>query len=148
MAASMRESRRRDTADHHGLPLTPMHRCSSQAGQTSGTPQGNRRASRSPPGRLKRADSQPAMTSSSRCVQGEKTSFPWSNTLGTKAGCARDISPWRGIDNCAPRWSGPVRQLPGGAAKTGTTLGAATIVIVWIVTLNEQRFFASTRRGS
>jgi hypothetical protein len=28
-------------ADHHGLPLAPMHRCSSQARQTSDTPQGH-----------------------------------------------------------------------------------------------------------
>ena len=35
----MRQSRRRDTADHHGLLLTPMHRCNSQARQTSDTPQ-------------------------------------------------------------------------------------------------------------
>ena len=38
----MRYSRRRDTADHHGLPptLTLEHRCSSEAKRTSGTPQG------------------------------------------------------------------------------------------------------------
>jgi hypothetical protein len=35
----MRYSRRRDTTDHHGAPLTPVHRCSSQARQTSGTSQ-------------------------------------------------------------------------------------------------------------
>jgi hypothetical protein len=34
----IRQSRRRDTANHHGLPLTLIHRCSSQGRQTSGTP--------------------------------------------------------------------------------------------------------------
>ncbi len=34
----IRESRRRDTAEHHGLLPTLVHRCSSQARQTSGTP--------------------------------------------------------------------------------------------------------------
>ena len=36
----IRQIRRRDTADHHGLPFTLVHRCSSQARQASGTPRG------------------------------------------------------------------------------------------------------------
>jgi hypothetical protein len=35
----MRYSRRRDTADHHGLPVTQAYCCSSEARQTSDTPQ-------------------------------------------------------------------------------------------------------------
>jgi hypothetical protein len=35
----IRYGRRRDTADHHVLPLTLVHRYSSQTRHTSGTPQ-------------------------------------------------------------------------------------------------------------
>jgi hypothetical protein len=40
----IRQSRRRDMADHPGLLLALVHRCSSQARQTSGTPHGRRSA--------------------------------------------------------------------------------------------------------
>jgi hypothetical protein len=85
----MRYNRRKDTADHHGLPRPLAHRCRSKPRQTSGTPQAAARASPQARPVTGRPPSRPPSAPAWERPSSRRSSLEPSKIIVKSASCAR-----------------------------------------------------------